>query len=146
MPMADTDRTRLKRVDPGAGDLPSTGRAVGVDPSAAELFALVWEDLCDILGTAATAALLRRAARGAMARCPELGALAIVRAGLEYRYELPADWNDRTSRTPTALRELVDELRALLVELTGSVVVRRLARIPELRERGILFLAQEDEP
>jgi CheY-like chemotaxis protein len=38
-----------------------------------------------------------------------------------------------TDRQPE-LRELVAELRPLLVELTGPVVVRRLERIPELRE------------
>jgi len=128
---------------PGNGG--STGRATGVALSPAALFALIWDGLADVLGTAATAAIVRRAAQRAMGRCPELVALVVVREDLEYRYTLPSAWNDETRSTPDALRELVGELRVLLVEMTGSVVVRHLARIPELRERGILFVADEEE-
>ena len=106
------------------------------DPSLAALFTLVWEALADVLGTAATATLLRRAARAAVRRCTELNELAISRENLEYRYTLPAGW--RNGGQPDALRELVAELRPLLVELTGPVVYRRLERIPALRERGII--------
>jgi hypothetical protein len=37
-----------------------------------------------------------------------------------------------------ALRELVRDLQLLLVEMTGQVVVRRLARVGPLRELGIV--------
>ncbi len=120
--------------------------ASSADVSAAALFALLWDALADVLGTAATAALVRRAARAARARCPELDALVIVREGLEYRFTVPAAWNGRNGSSAAALRELAGELRPLLIAMTGSVVVRHLERIPELRAHGILFAVQEDPP
>lgn len=133
----------------------STGRVLGSERprgdgdgaglSAAALFTLLWEGLADVLGTAATAVLVRRAARRAAPRSPELAELAISRENLEYRFTLPRAWTDRAAAVAAAaaddahaLRELVGELKPLLVELTGPVVVRRLAQIPELRERGII--------
>lgn len=144
----------------------STGRVLGSEPrrgngddvgagtglSAADLFKLLWDGLADVLGTAATAVLVRRAARRAAARNAELAELAITREKLEYRFTLPRAWTERANAAAAiatadalALRELVGELRPLLVELTGPVVVRRLARIPELRERGIVP-ADEEQP
>jgi hypothetical protein len=114
--------------------------------SDGDLFAMLWEALSDVLGTSATAALLRRAARGATVRYPELDALVIVREDLEYRYAVPGAWDDRSGRTSPALRALVQELRPLLVEMTGAVVVSHLARIPELRERGLVFVPEEETP
>ena len=86
-----------------------------------------------MLGTAAAATLLRRAALRATPRYPDLGALAITREGLEYRYTAPASWSEPAAEPPQALCELTRELCALLLDLTGSVVVNRLAQIPELR-------------
>jgi hypothetical protein len=122
-----------------------TEDAAGAKLSVEALFTLLWEALADVLGTAATAALLRRAARRAVLRYPELTELAISREKLEYRCTLPAAWAGVTEGTPLALRELVTELRPLLVELTGPVVVRRLERIPELRGRGVIS-PQEEGP
>jgi hypothetical protein len=121
------------------------GAAAGTELSFAALFTILWEALADVLGTAATATLLRRAARRAAPRCPELNELAISREKLEYRYTLPPAWAGGVEGTPLALRELVAELRPLLVELTGPVVVRRLERIPELRKRGVIS-SQDEEP
>jgi nucleotide-binding universal stress UspA family protein len=106
--------------------------------SSADLFTRIWEALADVLGTAAAATLLRRAARRAQTRHPELAEFVVVRENLEYRYTLPSAWNDRTEGTQHALRHLVGELLPLLVELTGSLVVTHLAQVPELRERGII--------
>jgi hypothetical protein len=127
------------------GSVPLSSAAAGAELSIAALFTLLWDALADVLGTAATATLLRRAARRAAPRCPELGELTIAREKLEYRYTLPSAWAAGAEGTPLALRELVAELRPLLVELTGPVVVRRLERIPELRKRGIIS-PQEEEP
>jgi hypothetical protein len=104
--------------------------------SAATLFELVWDTLADILGTAATATLLRRAARAAAQRFPGLEDLAVAKDRLEYRYKVPESWKDSVDGMPPAFCELVRQLRPLLVELTGSIVIRRLDQIPELRERG----------
>jgi len=117
--------------------------AAGAELSVAELFTLLWDALADILGTAATATLLRRAARGATLRCAELDELAIARENLEYRYTVPPGWEN--GGPPIALRELVTELRPLLVELTGPIVLRRLEAIPELRQRGIISPQEEEE-
>jgi hypothetical protein len=121
------------------------GRSHGAELSSAALFTLLWDALADLLGVAAAAVLLRRAAHRAAPRNPELDGLAIVRENLEYRYTLPSAWNDGTEGTHHALRQLVGELLPLLVELTGPLVVRHLARIPELQQRGIIP-PQEEEP
>jgi hypothetical protein len=117
----------------------------GTGPSSATLFALLWGALADLLGTAAAATLLRRAALRAAPRNPELAELGIVRDNLEYKYTIPASWNDGTKSTQHALRHLIAELLPLLVELTGPIVVTRLAQIPELRACGITF-PQEKQP
>jgi hypothetical protein len=111
--------------------------------SAGDLFAVLWHALADILGTAAAATLLRRASQRAVARSPELAALSIVRENLEYRYEVPPVWSEPAGAS-RALCELTRELWPLLVDLTGSVVVDRLAEVPELRDGGILPEPEED--
>jgi hypothetical protein len=121
-------------------------RPASADLSVAALFTVLWEALADVLGTAATATLLRRAALRAARHSPELAALVISRAKLEYRYALPPAWADGSERATLALRALVAELRPLLEELTGMVVVRRLERIRELRERGIVSPRSEEQP
>jgi len=127
------------------GGVPGGGRPSGdaaAESSAAILFAALWEELADVLGTAATATLLRRAARRALPRCPQLAELAIQRENLEYRYTLPPAWKDAAEGTPIALRELVTELRPILIEMTGQVVIRHLEQVPGLRE---LLAPQEAE-
>jgi len=99
---------------------------------------LLWQALADILGTAAAATLLRRAAQRAAADWPELAALSIKRGELEYQYQVPEVWSEQAPKPAQALCELVRELWILLVELTGSVVVNRLTQVSELRDRGIV--------
>jgi len=131
----------------GVGDNQQNVRPSGTGACArlcaALLFNMLWEALADLLGTAATATLLRRAARRALPRCPQLGELTIERENLEYRYRLPGAWEDPDKILPPALRELVGELRPLLVELTGPVVLRHLEGVPELRDWLISPLTQE---
>ena len=125
-----------------AGEVPCggypEGGGAGANLSAGRLFIVLWEALADILGTAAAATLIRRAAQRAARRWPELAALSITRESLDYRYSVPPAWNDAAPDPPEPLCELARELWALLVDLTGSVVVNRLAQVPELRERGIV--------
>ena len=101
-------------------------------PTDSALFDLLWATLADILGTAAAAALLRRAAKQAAPAHPELAGLAIRREGLGYRYSIPGAWRERVGPSP-ALHALAAHLRAVLVELTGPVVLQRFDRVPELR-------------
>lgn len=86
-----------------------------------------------MMGSAATAALLRRAAKHGEDRSPELGGLIVKRHRFEYRYELPTAWAQEARE---ALHVLMSELRPLLIELTGAVVLRRLHGIPELAPLG----------
>lgn len=119
--------------EPGAD-----ARGIQSAASAADLFALLWKGLADILGTAAAATLLRRATQRALPRAPELAALSITRQSLEYRYTLPSSWTSPVSDPSGALPALAAELWPLLVDLTGSVVTQRLAQIPELRALGVV--------
>jgi hypothetical protein len=108
--------------------------------SAAELFEVLWESLADVLGTAATATLLRRAIKQAAARTSWSEPVIVARNGLDYEFRLPETWKQPGNEEAVgALRVVAAELRVLLAELTGPVVVRRLARLAPFRERGIDF-------
>jgi hypothetical protein len=101
-----------------------------------------------MLGTAAAAAIVRRAAQRAAVQSPELAELIVRRDALAYRYTLPPAWSKTTqtaARGPGAFRPLVVEMGRLLVELTGSVVITRLEQVPELRDRGLVWRARVRE-
>lgn len=105
----------------------------------------MWAALVDLLGSAATATLLRRSLKRAVARAPELADLTISRDGLEYCYALPSTWREKARGAGImGLRELTRELRPLLVELTGPVVIHRLRGIPEL-EACRLFAPENEQ-
>jgi len=108
--------------------------------SAGTLFDVLWDAIADVMGNAATATLLRRASRRVCARDNtsrlDLGALVIAREGLEYQYQLPPSWSDPRLHHD-AVCALVVELQPLLTELTGHVVLRRLAMHRGLRECGL---------
>jgi len=125
-----------------AGGTPVVGVG-GNDLAATALFAIVWEALAEVLGTAAVAAIVRRATERAAMESPELVELVIFREDLEYRYTLPHAWSHKGERGPLGLRVLVAEIGRLLLELTGTVVIRRLEQIPELRARGFVWRAEE---
>ena len=108
--------------------------------SPAELFDLLWESLADVLGTAATATLLRRATKRAASHTSWSEPVIVARNGLDYEYRLPETWKQPGNEEALgALRLVAAELRVLLVELTGPVVIRRLGRLAPFRERGIDF-------
>ena len=97
-----------------------------------EIFNVLWVALVEILGSSATATLLRRSAKRRLGDFPELGALAITRKGFEYAYAVPADWKHANKRSDAALQALVQDLCYLLLELTGLVVLHRLKALPQL--------------
>jgi hypothetical protein len=123
----------FRNIASARGALAPGSKSSGGEPSTGDLFAVLWRALTDMLGTAAAATLLRRAALRAAPRCPELSTLSIIREDLEYRYTVPASWSEPAAEPPRALCELTRELDVLLRHLTGSVVVNRLAQMPELR-------------
>jgi hypothetical protein len=100
--------------------------------SGAVLFRILWDELVDILGTAATAVVMERALRRARTASRELGELTITRVDGQFGYAFPADFVQAVGPS-NALNSLVGELRPLLVELTGQVAVQHLGRVPELR-------------
>jgi len=101
--------------------------------SGTATFHALWNALADLLGTAATAAIVGRAARRAARRNPGLTALTIERVDHEFGYLLPHEF-DETGELPVSLRALLEELHPLLVQLTGRVALGSLAQIPGLRE------------
>jgi hypothetical protein len=108
--------------------------------SAAELFDLLWESLADVLGTAATAILVRRALKQVASQAPGSEPVIVTRNGLEYAYRVPETWKQPgNEEAVAALRVVAAELRVLLVELTGTVVVARLGRLAAFRKSGIDF-------
>ena len=108
--------------------------------SPAELFNLLWESLADVLGTAATATILRRAIKRAASHTSWSEPVIVTKNGLDYEYRLPERWKEPGNEEALgALRVVAAELRVLLVELTGPVVIGRLARLAPFRERGIDF-------
>jgi hypothetical protein len=115
----------------------------GNDPagtSAAELFDLLWGTLADVLGTAATATLLRRSIKRAADRTAWSEPLVVARNGLDYTYRLPEAWKQPgNDEAVDGLRIVAAELKLLLIELTGPVVVARLAHLAPLRKWGIDF-------
>lgn len=119
----------------------------GRSATAAELFQRLWDEVADLVGTAATAALLRRALKQASAKQPELAALVLKREGLTYAWVLPASWHDPERRDAvTHLRRMVrDDLHPLFRELAGPVITRRLAQAPELVEAGLTGEEANDE-
>jgi hypothetical protein len=129
---------------PGTGNRGAEGFTAGADLTVSDLFTILWDALADLLGTAATAALLKRAARRAVERSPELAMLIIRREELAYGYSCPSGWSAKASGAPPALRDLVEELRPLLIEMTGQIVVQHLEHILELREQGLF--APREEP
>jgi hypothetical protein len=99
---------------------------------------LIWDTIADVLGTTATATLVRRAAQRAAPRSPELDELTMLRTDGGDTYSLPRVLVGKLEHTPVALRELIGELRPLLAEMTGQLVVRRIDQIPSLQARGIV--------
>src|SRR5215207_6915298 len=106
----------------------------GRGQDAAAVMGLLWETLIDLMGSAATATLLRRAAKRGTSQRPEMVDFSITKSAFEYRYAVPPSWKDGHDRAALAgLHELARQLRPLLAELTGAVVLRRLDAIPELK-------------
>jgi hypothetical protein len=118
---------------------PVTGAAVGSLP-AAEIFEAVWTALIEVLGTATTATLIRRAAKRAAATAPDLPSVVVNRNTVTYEVEVPAIWRrPGDARAWHSLRALLTELGFLLRELTGVVVTRRLERLALIRAAGLSF-------
>ncbi len=107
--------------------------------TAADLFGLLWRGLSDLLGSATTATLLRRSKNAVAGRLPSAAELSIERQGLEYRYTLPPAWSQEASDGMDVMRALVDELRPLLMELTGATILENLDGVPGFRDNGIVF-------
>ena len=101
----------------------------GIGLTPGEVFKRLWEALADLLGSAATAILVRRALARSLPASPELHDLIIARGNLEYRYTLPRAWSDRTPDAFAALRVFLGELWPLLEQMTGPIAAERVGRV-----------------
>jgi hypothetical protein len=110
-----------------------------MDPAdtPAALLQLLWTELADVIGSAATATVLRRAVGRAADSAPGLAELTIHRDRFQYRYAVPPTWDAQSETTMESMRQLMRELRPLLLELTGMVVLRRLDQIPAFQRTGL---------
>jgi hypothetical protein len=104
----------------------------GTEAFPAVVFDALWGSMTDTLGAGATSTVIRRALKRASAKHPALAHVIIAREGLDYRYSLPADWQTASPEAALGLCALVAELFTILEELTGPVMLRRLAEIPGL--------------
>jgi hypothetical protein len=134
----------MPSLDGSSGDRQDAGLDEPSGLESAALFKLLWQTLSEVLGTAATATILRRACKRAAQRTPILQELSIVKSDLAYSFTTPDAWDRDADASPDGLRVLVEELRPLLIELTGPVLVGRLERIEEFQQRGIM--ASRGEP
>ena len=101
-------------------------------PSAAELFDLLWESLADILGTAATATLLRRAIKRAASHTAWSEPPVVTRNGLEYEYRLPETWkqpgNDEALARATSKFRLVEAMIRVPTPISSRPPIRENCR------------------
>ena len=88
--------------------------------TAAELFTIVWKSISEVIGTAATATLLRRSAQRATARGAQLEELLFARRDFDHTYTLPASWGASRPDAMNALRAVVRELMVLLPRSCSS--------------------------
>ena len=66
--------------------------------------------------------------------------IVVAREGLDYTYRLPEAWKEAgNDQAVDVLRIVAAELRRLLIELTGPVVIVRLGQLAPLRKWGIDF-------
>jgi hypothetical protein len=94
--------------------------------------------MANILGTGATATLLRRAIRKVAERRPDLKGLTIRKEALKYAFTIPDSWNEPQTTAMDALRDVTQALRPMLAELTGRVVLRQLEKLELLKEHRIM--------
>jgi hypothetical protein len=121
----------IKVTDHDFDRFPGTARDE-VSGTPSETFDVLWGTLVELLGSTATATLLRRSARRRLGDFPELVELAITRKDFEYTYAVPAAWKYANERSNAALQALVQDLCCLLLELTGPVVLHRLKTSSQL--------------
>src|SRR5512146_169071 len=97
------------------------------------LFGWLWGRLSALLGTPATAALMRRAVSAAAQSHPDLRGIVINRERLTYTSRLSDQLcaDDVETSVPT-YQALVREVLRLTGELTGGVMVRGLIKSEEL--------------
>jgi hypothetical protein len=113
------------------------------EPSTAILFGAVWDALTDLMGSSATATLVRRAAKRASSTKSDIRLLTIHRPAFEYEYVVPERWND-DGHGRDELDELMLNLVPLLAELTGTIAIRRLQSISILVSAGVLQGEDDD--
>ncbi len=93
----------------------------------------VWRTLAETLGTTATAALIRRAARRASTSAPRLERFLVEGQGYSYRFQVPDEWAGDDDGARSDVRRLLEELCLLLRDLTGDVITAKLGHVQAIQ-------------
>lgn len=112
------------------------------EPSLQRLFEDLVDEMTRLLGGAATAVIVRRAAKRASAQHPEIASLVVRKDGVHYVFDVPDAWRTGDVAHREGFRAFVVELRAIASDLTGAVLVRTLDRIPGLA--AVLSTSEHD--
>lgn len=102
-------------------------------PPLAAAVEQVWATLAETLGTTATAALIRRAARRASTSAHRLEQFLVEGQGYSYRLQMPEKWAGDETAAQSDVRCLLQELCLLLTDLTGDVITAKLATVPAIQ-------------
>lgn|GEM_PF-3458078 len=97
--------------------------------TAIEAFDILWRELSTVIGSAATAAVMQRAIKAAMADCPILRYVTISMNGQEYMINEAAR-NEKCAR----IAPFIDTVLAMLRNLTGKSIVDHLLENPLIKE------------
>ncbi len=117
------DRAVSDQCDRPAGNAP--------DITLADTFQALWDELRVTIGSAPTAALLRRAVVISRDCCPILSGVSIEKSGRDYAYRIPEDAG-AGGDTQEQLARFVTNAVHLLAELTGNVLVAHLQTNPTI--------------
>ncbi len=105
-------------------------------PEVPQAFEAIWTTLVDILGAPTATTVVRRSARRASVTHPTLAGLTIRRGVLDYEFDVPASWRESQSDSTADIAALAAEVRIVLEELTGVLVIRTLNEHPTLKALG----------
>ena len=101
--------------------------------TVSEVFGAIWTELRGTMGSAPTAALLRRAIVISRDSNPCLSNITIEKTSRDYSYNIPQE----ISESPGACDEMdrfIDTVLSILSQLTGSVLVRQLLENPTIKK------------
>lgn len=117
--MTDSGRTGLQTRD-------------GVAPPSEALRAL-WTAVAEVIGSAATAVLIRRAIKRAARQYPSLDDLTVELQEFLYQLRIPEHWDaPPDAETAEAIRALIAAFTEIARQLSGEILIRHISRLAVL--------------